>query len=105
MALGKKTAPVSHDILREKKQQVEALERQAEDAVEIVTRTVNRLELINQQIDDHMAEIDAYSEDLAKTREELAKQRKYNAAISANFSKLLDVDSIEGKEDTQGTEG
>ena len=97
MALGKKTAPVSHDILREKKQQVEALE--------IVTRTVNRLELINQQIDDHMAEIDAYSEDLAKTREELAKQRKYNAAISANFSKLLDVDSIEGKEDTQGTEG
>ena len=105
MALGKKTAPVSHDILREKKQQVEALERQAEDAVEIVTRTVNRLELINQQIDDHMAEIDAYSEDLAKTREELAKQRKYNAAISANFSKLLDVDSIEGNEDTQGTEG
>lgn len=73
--------------------------------MEIVTRTVNRLELINQQIDDHMAEIDAYSEDLAKTREELAKQRKYNAAISANFSKLLDVDSIEGKEDTQGTEG
>lgn len=93
MAIGKKTTPVSHDILREKMQQVEALGRQAEDAVEIVTRAVNRLDLINQQIDDHMAEIDAYSEDLAKTRENLAKQRKYNAAISANFSKLLCVEA------------
>lgn len=74
MAFGKKNVPVSHDILREKKQQVEALARQAEDAVEIVTRTMNRLDLINQQIDDHMAEIDAYAEDLAKTREELIKQ-------------------------------
>ncbi len=107
MAFGKKNVPVSHDILREKKQQVEALERQAEDAVELVTRTVNRLDLINQQIDDHMAEIDTYAEDLAKTREELAKQRKYNAAISANFSKLLNVDSTEGtegREDTQEDE-
>lgn len=92
MAFGKKSVPVSHDILREKKQQVEALARQAEDAVEIVTRTMNRLDLINQQIDDHMAEIDAYAEDLAKTREEPIKQHKHNAAISANFSKLLCVE-------------
>ncbi len=92
MAFGKKemTPP---DILREKKQQVESLERQAEDAVELVTRTMNRLDLINQQIDDHMAEIDAYAEDLAKTREALAKQREHNAAISANFSKLLCVEA------------
>ena len=46
MAFGKKNVPVSHDILREKKQQVEALARQAEDAVEIVTRTMNRLTTI-----------------------------------------------------------
>lgn len=57
--------------------------------MEIVTRTMNRLDLINQQIDDHMAEIDAYAEDLAKIREALAKQREHNAAISVNFSKLL----------------
>lgn len=92
MAFGKKNVLVSHDILRKKKQQVEALARQAEDAVEIVTRTMNRLDLINQQIDDHMAEIDAYAEDLAKTREELIKQHNHNAAISANFSKLLCVE-------------
>lgn len=68
--------------------------------MELVTRTMNRLDLINQQIDDHMAEIDAYAEDLVKTREALAKQREYNAAISANFSKLLCVEAEEddGKE-------
>lgn len=48
MVIGKKTTPVSHDILREKMQQVEALGCQVENAVEIVTRTVNRLDLINQ---------------------------------------------------------
>lgn len=93
MIFRKESVPVSHDILREKKQQVEALERQAEDAVELVTRTMNRLDLINQQIDDHMAEIDAYVEELTETRKELGKQRKYNATISANFSKLLSVEA------------
>lgn len=54
---------------------------------------MNRLDLINQQIDDHMAEIDDYTKDLVKMREELARQRKHNAAISTNFSKLLCVET------------
>lgn len=53
MAFNKKSVSVSHDILREKQQQVESLERQADDAVELVTRTINRLELINQHIERH----------------------------------------------------
>ena len=49
MAFGKKTtSSSSHDILREKQQEINRLERQADDAVEIVTRTISRLELINQ---------------------------------------------------------
>ncbi len=91
----KKNTPVSHDILREKKQQVESLERQAEDAVELVTRTINRLELINQQIDDAVTEIDAYAADLAKTKETMSKQRQRNAAIINNFTKLLGGDEAE----------
>ena len=44
MALGKKTtASVSHDILKEKQQEISRLEQQADDAVEIVTRTISRL--------------------------------------------------------------
>ena len=89
MAFNKKSVSVSHDILREKQQQVESLERQADDAVELVTRTINRLELINQQIDDGMTEIDTYMADLVKTRETMSTQRQNNAAIISNFSKLL----------------
>lgn len=97
MAFNKKSVPVSHDILREKQQQVESLERQADDAVELVTRTINRLELINQQIDDAMTEIDTYAADLAKTRETMSKQRQSNAAIINNFTKLLGGDEAEAK--------
>lgn len=103
MAFNKKSVPVSHDILREKQQQVESLERQADDAVELVTRTINRLELINQEIDDAMTEIDTYAADLAKTRETMSKQRQSNAAIINNFTKLLGGDEAEAK--TEATTG
>lgn len=91
---------VSHDILRKKQRQVESLERQADDAVELVTRTINRLELINQQIDDAMTEIDTYAADLAKTRETMSKQRQSNAAIINNFTKLLGGDETEAEATT-----
>lgn len=103
MAFNKKSVSVSHDILREKQQQVESLERQADDAVELVTRTINRLELINQQIDDAMTEIDTYAADLAKTRETMSKQRQSNAAIINNFTKLLGGDEAKAK--TEATTG
>ena len=84
MAFGKKTtSSSSHDILREKQQEINRLERQADDAVEIVTRTISRLELTN------MTEIDTYMADLVKTRETMSTQRQNNAAIISNFSKLL----------------
>ena len=90
MAFGKKTtSSSSHDILREKQQEINRLERQADDAVEIVTRTISRLELINQQIDDGMTEIDTYMADLVKTRETMSTHLQNNAAIISYFSKLL----------------
>lgn len=94
---------VSHDILKEKQQKISRLEQQADDAVELVTRTINRLELINQQIDDAMGEIDTYAADLAKTRETMSKQRQSNAAIINNFTKLLGGDEAEAK--TEATTG
>lgn len=107
MSFGKKTTPVSHDILREKQQEIDRLERQADDAVEIVTRTISRLELINQQIDDGMTEIDTYMADLAKTRDTMSTQRQNNAAIISNFSKLLDpkyAETVTGSENSASAE-
>ena len=57
--------PVTRDLLQEKQTEVARLARQASEAVDIVTRTMNELEGINQQIDNDLAEIDTYSKELA----------------------------------------
>lgn len=88
MAFVKKQS-VSTDILQEKTSEVALLTQQANEAVDLVTRTISSLELINQQLDDAVREIDEYAENLAKTRENMNKQRSHNSAIISNFSKLL----------------
>lgn len=90
-------APVVRDLLQEKQTEVARLARQASEAVDIVTRTMNELEGINQQIDSALDEIDAYSKELAATRASMSQQRKNNTAIIANFAKLLDT-SLEESE-------
>lgn len=95
MAFGRKAVPVSHDILMEKQNEVARLARQANEAVDLVTRTINDLEGINQQIDGALSEIDAYAQDLAATRAAMSKQRSNNTAIISNFAKLLDTSGTE----------
>ena len=89
----KATVPVtvSHDILQEKQNEIARLTRQANEAVDLVSRTINSLEDINQQIDSAISEIDAYSQGLAAARASMSKERDNNAAIIANFSKLLNI--------------
>ena len=88
-------APTVHDILKEKQAEIALLEHQADEAIDLVTRTISSLELINQQISDGMTDIDNYTAELARTREAMSKQRSNNAAIIANFSKLLSVEAAE----------
>ena len=98
MTFGRKAAPVapiSHDILMEEQNEVARLARQANEAVDLVTRTINDLEGINQQIDSALSEIDAYAQDLAMTRAAMSKQRSNNTAIISNFAKLLDTSGTE----------
>lgn len=85
------------DILADKKVKLQELAAQAEAAVDLVTRTISGLELVNQEIDDTVAEIDMYSAELACTRVELSKNRTHNAAIIANFAKLLEVPETESQ--------
>ena len=80
--------PVTRDLLQEKQTEVARLARQASEAVDIVTRTMNELEGINQQIDND-------SKELAATRAAMSQQRKNNTAIIANFAKLLDTSPAE----------
>ena len=89
----KATTPVvvSHDILQEKQNEIARLTRQADEAVDLVSRTINNLQDINQQIDSAVDEIDSYIQSLTVTRDTMFSQRDNNAAIIANFSKLLNI--------------
>lgn len=80
------------DILQEKKATLVSLSQQADSAVDLVSRTINSLSLINQEIEDNVAEIESYTRELEDTRVSLEKQRKNNTALIANFSKLLETE-------------
>jgi hypothetical protein len=80
--------------LAEKVSKLNELKTQADFAVGIVTSTISGLELINQELDDTISEIDTYVAQLNETRESMNKNRKYNTAIIANFSKLLEVEEV-----------
>ena len=82
------------DVLAEKVSKLNELKTQADFAVGIVTSTISGLELINQELDDTISEIDTYVAQLNETRESMNKNRKYNTAIIANFSKLLEVEEV-----------
>ena len=70
---------------------LQQLQSEANSAINLVVNTINSLEFTNQEIDDTVVEIDDYISKLSTTRSCLDKNRKYNTAIIANFSKLLEV--------------
>ena len=89
------SVPDTRDLLQEKQAEVAHLARRASEAVDIVTKTMNELEGINQQIDNDLSEIDAYSKELAATRAAMSQQRKNNTTIIANFAKILGTSPAE----------
>ena len=80
------------DVLTEKISKLNELKVQSDMSISLVTSTISGLELINQEYDDTIAEIDSYVARLNETRDSMNKNRRYNTAIIANFSKLLEVD-------------
>ena len=79
------------DKLTEMQTKLTQLQSDANHAIDLVVRTINSLEFTNQEIDETVVEIDDYISKLSTTRSCLDKNRKYNTAIIANFSKLLEV--------------
>lgn len=90
-----KNTPNTIDKLTEMQNKLTQLQSDANYAINIVVNTINSLEFTNQEIDETVVEIDDYISKLSTTRSCLDKNRKYNTAIIANFSKLLEVDEEE----------
>ena len=79
------------DMLVAKQAKLQKLTAKADNAINLVTRTINDLDNTNQEIDATVVEIDDYIAKLSTTRDSLARNRRYNNAIISNFSKLLEV--------------
>ena len=83
----RKKAPT--DILTIKTEQLDAVTKEAENAVSMVSTALNRMKLASQKMKDHMEDIDNYCANLMTVREQLDKNYAHNEAVIANFSKLL----------------
>lgn len=83
------------DIISEKEKKLHQLQSDAESAVDIVTRAISGLELVNQEIEDTKSEIDEYISQLTEQRDTLIHNQKRNSVVIKNFSKLLSVDEAE----------
>ena len=83
------------DIISEKEKKLHQLQSDAESAVNIVTRAISGLELVNQEIEDTKSEIDEYISQLTEQRDTLIHNQKRNSVVIKNFSKLLSVDEAE----------
>lgn len=83
------------DIISEKEKKLHQLQSDAEGAVDIVTRAISGLELVNQEIEDTKAEIDEYISRLTEQRDTLIHNQKRNSVVIKNFSKLLSAEEAD----------
>lgn len=77
------------DILQQKTKKLKELTEITDNALSVITGTISWLELINQEIDDTVAEIDAYNSQMLTVKDSLVTNRVHNAQIIRNFTKLL----------------
>lgn len=88
MAFGKKTAA---DILSQKQNRLATYNQQFDEAVSLVTSTIDNLGAISHNIAQTMQEIEDYERELANTKEGLAEAKAKNDRVIANFQSLLAV--------------
>jgi hypothetical protein len=79
-------------FVESKLSKLHALQNESSDAIDLVTRTIKRLELTNQETLETIGEIDNYCANLQDVRNSLNKNYTHNVAVITNFSKLIDVE-------------
>lgn len=80
------------DILHKKQAQLANYTTQFDNAVALVTSTINSLDEINAGITETIREIEDYQQELEATRAGLNDAKAKNSKVIANFRALLCVD-------------
>lgn len=80
------------DVLEKKRTKLNSYLKQFDNAISIVTSTINQLNEINAGISTEIDGIAAYQEELEQTRTGLVDALDKNSRVIKNFSSLLNVD-------------
>lgn len=88
-----------NDVLGKKKSELNSYIAQFQNAVSLVTGTIDHLKEINagiegkmQEIDEYQAKIEDYQSELERTKAGLGNTKNKNEKIIQNFNALLEVE-------------
>lgn len=80
------------DILQQKTEDLASYGRQFDDAVSLVTRTVEDLERLAEEMQTSANEIEAYRRQLEEKEESIRHEMGRTLKVAGNFKKLLAMD-------------
>ena len=78
------------DLIEQLGAELRTHERQAEDALSAVTRTIDRLSATNESIDDEMSRVDEKINELENIHTDLVTAKARNSRIIKNFKALIE---------------
>lgn len=88
----KSVETVTVDVLKEKEARLSSLAKQSLDAVTMVSRTIESLQGVNNEISSAIEEIATYQARLDETKDGLVTTQSKNGKIISNFKVLLEID-------------
>ena len=87
----KKTIIVEEPSMIEKKAlELEVLKNKSNNALDVVTSTINELSMVNEQIDTVINDIEEAKSQLNKTEDGLYKTKSHNSKIIDKFKALIE---------------
>lgn len=80
------------DVIEEKKKELVKLQEESNDALDLVTRTINNLSTVNEKIDVVVSELQEAASKIQDTETQLAAQKSKNFRIITKFKNLIDAE-------------
>lgn len=79
------------NIIEQKKKELETLQGESNQALSIVTNTINQLSTVNEKINSTISEINTLQNELKMTENELSATQEHNAKIINKFKAIIEI--------------
>ena len=78
------------NLIEQKQKKLEELRVKSNNALDVVTATINKLSTVNEEIDVTISEINEAKAALQSTEDDLSKTREHNSKIINKFKALIE---------------